>query len=56
MAVLNKRRLAAIREALHARLAGEIDVEEDSGIKRKDYEAALEWAKEQTKRRDLKPS
>lgn len=43
-AVLTKKRLFAIREALNARLAGEIDVEDDSGIDRKDYEAALEWA------------
>jgi hypothetical protein len=51
MRPLTKRRLEAIREALNARLAGEIDNEGDSGIKREDYKAALEWAREQIDRR-----
>lgn len=52
MAVLNKRRLKAIHEALTSRLAGEIDVQDDTGLKAKDYEAALEWASEQLRRRE----
>lgn len=55
MTRLTKRRLTAISEALNARLAGEIDVMECDGFKLKidDYEAALQWAKEQlTKKGD----
>ena len=45
---LTGRRLNAIREALQARLAGEIDVE--SEVDRKDYEAAFRWATERSDR------
>ena len=47
MRAFTKREWRAIREALAARLAGEIDVEDEEGNpKRRDYENALEKAKE----------
>jgi hypothetical protein len=57
MTSLTKRRLAAISEALNARLAGEIDVMEcdDFKLTFADYEAALQWTREQlTKKGDQK--
>jgi hypothetical protein len=49
---LNQTGLRAIIEALTARTAGEIDVEEgDDAPSREDYEAALDWALEEEQRR-----
>lgn len=48
MTRLTKRRLAAIAEALHHRLAGAID---DDDLDPRDYHAALQWAEEQTSKR-----
>lgn len=50
MAVLTKKRLLAIREALTARLAGAIE----SDIERKDYKAALEWAEAKVRDKERK--
>jgi hypothetical protein len=46
VAVMTLKRLYAIREALNARLAGELD---DTDIPQKDYQAALEWVREKIK-------
>jgi hypothetical protein len=49
---LSQNSLRAIVEALTARTAGEIDVEEGAGApSREDYEAALDWALEEEERR-----
>ncbi|WP_024516975.1 hypothetical protein [Bradyrhizobium sp. Tv2a-2] len=48
MTKLSKRRLEAIEEALHARLAGHLD---DTNIPREFYEGALAWAEQQLERR-----
>ena len=49
MILLTRRRLEAIQEALNARRAGEIDV--DQFVIRGDYEAALRWTQEQIAKR-----
>lgn len=49
---LTQNRLLAIKEALNARLAGEMDVET---IAREHYETALEWVETQIARREIKP-
>lgn len=41
---LTVRRLEAIVEALNARTAGELDVEDEGAPTRDDYEGALDWA------------
>ncbi|MBY3155235.1 hypothetical protein HFO56_23210 [Rhizobium laguerreae] len=41
---LTIRRLEAIVEALTARTAGEIDVEDDGAPTREDYDEAMDWA------------
>lgn len=49
--MLSTRRLDAIIEALAARLAGEIEA--DDNLAHRDYQGALEWA--QAKREKRKP-
>jgi hypothetical protein len=51
---LNQTGLRAIIEALTARTAGEIDVEEGDAPSREDYEAALDWALEEEQRRSAR--
>jgi hypothetical protein len=52
MTKLTERRLEAIEEALHARLAGEI---EDVGrLEVEDYRAALRWTQERLTKRELR--
>jgi hypothetical protein len=46
---LTRRRLLAIEEALHFRLAGELD---DTSIPQEDYKAALRWVEELTRKRE----
>ncbi|MCS4088617.1 hypothetical protein [Rhizobium sp. BK176] len=41
---LTVRRLEAIVEALTARTAGDLDIEDEGAPTRDDYEAALDWA------------
>jgi hypothetical protein len=44
---LTIKRLSAMREALTARLAGEIDVGDEPGAsQREDYEAAIAWVQD----------
>lgn len=48
MSNLSYRKLVAIEEALHARLAGAIDHDEPV---RRDYEHALSWVQQQLEKR-----
>jgi hypothetical protein len=50
MPSLNTRRLQAIEEALHAKLAGAVG-DSDGDLPRDAYEGALAWAEEQLNRR-----
>lgn len=53
---LTVRRLEVIKEALHARLAGEFNAEfgSDAPDNQKDYEMALDWAEQQLLKKLLK--
>ena len=50
MAVLSTRRLLAIEEALHAKLAGAVG-DSDGDLPRDAYEGALAWAQAKLQRR-----